>query len=144
MITQAGIYKLDLYENKYFVPTYDANGKITSFTYSGEVINLETNENEPKYSNDLSPGENNNIINDTTLNFNLNGLDPDVYNEIEKLQQSIYGWISVIEFMDNQKYIILEPFFPEVGTLNAQVSHTFNIDMKPRVNTVLQLVEYTP
>lgn len=144
MISQAGIYKLDLYENKDFEPNYDSNGLITAFTYGGTVLNLTSNDNEPKYSNDIDSAKNNAVINTQKLEFHLDGINKDNIDQIESLQSSIYGFIPVIEFMDRQKYIILTPFFQTLSSTETQVSHTYKIEMKPRIETLAELIEYTP
>ncbi len=142
MIQQAGIYKLDLYENKDVVLTFDSNDDITAISNSGDVLNFETDYNDPKYSNDKEPGKNNIVINKHKILFHIDTLDQSNFDIIEKLQSSIYGWVVLIEFFSGDKYIINIPFFPEIDKLNSQVSHTFDIEMNPRIETTEELQNY--
>lgn len=144
MISQAGIYQLNLLENKGIVKTKNADGTITAITTQGDTLTFETNANRPEYKNDLDPGNNNVVINEHIKNFILNSLTDDNYNIIEQLSDSIYGWIPVIEFMDNTKYIIQTPFFGSVGKVNTQQAHTFRIELEPRLKSLQELTLYTP
>jgi len=144
MISQAGIYKLDLYENKEVVLTYDSNGDIDSITSSGDVLNFDTDNNSPELKNNLESGENNIIINDYEISFHIDSLSQENFDIIEKLQSSIYGYIPVFEFMDGQKYIINIPFKPVIKKVNSQVSHTFDITLNPSIKTIEELQLYLP
>ena len=142
MITQAGVYKLDLYEAKDVVFTYDGNDDIDSISNSGEVYNFETDYNDPKYSNGKESAKNNDLINAQKLEFHIDTLDSINFDIMEKLQSSIYGFIPLMELLDGSKFIINTPFFPEVSKLNSQVSHTFNIEMNPRIDTLQELQNF--
>ncbi len=145
MISQAGLYGLTLYENKGFSFDYNANNTVdeASIINTGEIYSFETNDNRNNLFNEIRSANNNEIINDYTINLWISGLTQDNLDTIEELQRSIYGWIPVLEFMDNQKYLINEPFFQAAQPFNSQISHTFKVDYKPRITTLKKLEEIT-
>ena len=140
-ISQAGIAKITLYENKGFTFLYDSEGNIilSSISNTGDTLEFVTEDNSIKLSNKIEPAGNNTILNDYTLMLVLDGLEQTTFDKIEKFRSSIYGWIPVIEFMDNQTKLINVPFFEKVDSVDTQVSHTFNIEMKPQVFTFHRL-----
>lgn len=144
MISQAGIYKLTLLENKELVIVRDSNKNITAITTSGETIELNTDDNRPNYKNDLDSGDNNVVLNEHIKEFIISSLTEESFDEIEQLNNSIYGWIPIIEFMDNQKYIINTPFFVSIGRVNTQTSHIFKIELETRVKSLHELTLYLP
>lgn len=142
-MTQAGLYKLKLYENKQFSFLYNSEGIIDldSISNSGDILEFETNDNRNKYANEIPSAYNNDIINNHKIELWINGLIQSNLDTLEKLQYSIYGWIPVMEFMDNQKYLINAPFFISVGPFNSQITHTFKLELKSRVSTYKKLQE---
>jgi len=141
MISQAGLYKLTLYENKSFSFLYNADGTIDfdSISNSGDVLEFETNDNRNKYSNEIKTARNNDVVNSHKLELWINGLIQSNLDTLEKLTSSIYGWIPLIEFMNNDKYLIDVPFFEKVNPFDSQVTHTFFIELKPRLFSIKKL-----
>ncbi|MCP4764346.1 MAG: hypothetical protein GY870_21410 [archaeon] len=137
---QAGLYKINLYENKGVSVTYDSEKDISSLTNSGEVLDFETNLNKNKFSDNLSSANNNLLLNEYVIGIELNGI-ASAMELLEKLNNSIYGWIPVFEFMDGQKKTILTPFFQNAPEVNTSVSHTFKGEMKPRKLAAIELID---
>lgn len=145
MITQAGIYKLKLYENKDFSFSYNEDGTVNndSIRNSGNVLELTTDSNSAEYSNGIISAGNNAIKNAHLIKFQLNGYNQQGLFTLEKVMASIYGWIPVIELMDNQIYLINEPFKEKVGTVNTQITHTFFVELEPIIATLKNLEKIT-
>jgi len=143
MISQAGLYKLTLYENKSFSFLYNADGTIDfdSISNTGDVLGFETNDNRNKYSNEIKTARNNDIVNSHKLEFWINGLIQSNLDTLEKLQSTIYGWVPVMEFMDNQIYLVNAPFFLVVLPFQSQVTHTFKLEMITRISSLRKLEE---
>ncbi len=135
---QAGLYKISLHENKGVSITYDSEGGISNLTSSGEVLDFETNLN--KFSDNLSNSINNLILNEYVISIEIEGIS-EALEVITKLNNSIYGWIPVFEFMDKQEKAILTPFFQNAPEVNTSVSHTFKVEMKPRKLTAVELID---
>lgn len=145
MIKQAGVYKITLYENKGFSFDYNVDGSIpiNSISNNGNVLELTTDSNFAEYSNGIISAGNNAIKNRHLIKFQMNGYNQQNLFTLEKIQASIYGWIPVLELMDNQTYLINEPFKQKVNPLNTQVTHTFFVELEPIIATLKNLEEIT-
>jgi len=145
MISQAGIYKIKLYENKDFSFSYNEDGTINndSISSSGNIIELNTNENYGEYSNGINSASNNAIKNRHLVKFQLNGYNQESLFVMEKIQASIYGWIPLLELNDNQTYLINEPFKIKVNPVDTQTTHTFFIELEPVIATLKKLEKVT-
>lgn len=130
---QAGLHTLDLYENKGFQITYDAAGLVQSASNTGEVINI-AQENRPKLNQDLNQAFNNNLLLKYQFEFLLFDFKPETEEILEKLLESIYGWIPVYTMLDLDKFLIREPFFGVPGDLESNVSHSCHVVMAPRLD----------
>lgn len=129
---QSGLNKLTLYENKDFEIVY-TEGKVQSISNTGDALEFDT-ENEPKLNQDLGNAFNNDILTAYEFLFLLYDFDTYAEDVISLLSSSIYGWIPVYEMNDNDKFLILKPFFAEVGELDTKVSHSWPVTMTPRID----------
>jgi hypothetical protein len=135
LITQAGLYSVNFYENKGFSFDYNVDETIdlSSISNTGET-----------YSNQIKTAFNNDIKNDHTIQLWINGLTKENLDDLERIRLSIYGFIPVLEFMDKQLYLINEPFYLNTpNSFESQASHTFNIQIKPKILTLQKLQKVT-
>lgn len=131
---QAGLYKLDLYENKGVVITWVDKESFSYISNTGEVISI-TNDLEPIFSKDLAEAFNNEIKYDYIFNYALNDLSTANFDEIEALSDSIYGFIAVGTYQNGKTFLINTPFFGVVQAVDSNVSHSFKVELKPRKTT---------
>lgn len=136
---QAGIYELTLIENKGVILTFDSNNDVTNIVSTGNTIELNTNDNVIQLSNNIDSANNNELINTYILKLELNGLDQQ--DLTEQINNSIYGWIPSIEFMDGQTKLINTPFFQKVNEMDTQSTHTYFIEMAPRISVNNELID---
>lgn len=127
---QGGVNNIKLYENKGLSLTYDVSGNVVSIANSGEIIDIEV-KNEPVLTQDLEEAENNEILADYSFEFIQFDFDSD--ENLSKLATSIYGFVPVYEMNDLNKYLINSPFFAQVDGLNSNESHSWSVELKPRV-----------
>jgi hypothetical protein len=146
LITQAGLYSVNFYENKGFSFDYNVDETIdlSSISNTGETYTFETDSNYNQYSNQIKTAFNNDIKNDHTIQLWINGLTKENLDDLERIRLSIYGFIPVLEFMDKQLYLINEPFYLNTpNSFESQASHTFNIQIKPKILTLQKLQKVT-
>ena len=139
MRQQAGLYKLTLYEAKDISIVWVNSEEIDSISNSGEALEFDT-ENNTQFTDALEAAFNNLVINDYNIQFGLFGLDK--VSIVEKLNNSIYGWIPVFEFMNTQNKALIVPFFGFSEQVNANTSHSYKISLKPRKKVNTELVDF--
>ena len=144
-IQQSGVAKLTLYENKNFNYSIDNADSINAntITNSGDVFEYNTNDNDIEYQQNVPTAENNNVLFEHVLNLEINNLTIENYNQLQRLNSSIYGWIPEIEFMDGTRKVIEVPFWITIREFNSQQTHTFFVELRPRINTVEKLQNVT-
>lgn len=113
---QSGINKIILFENRSLSIDYDN----FSISTGGEVVEIF---NFPKLT--IEPG----VINvKYEINFQVDDLTPD---DVEKINNSIYGWIAKIYFLDRSVKLIEKPFFNLTASeINTNSSHSRNITLQ--------------
>lgn len=139
MKRQAGLYKLTLYEAKEIGIVYNSSGELVSIVNSGEILSFDT-ENNTEFADALESAFNNLVRNDYSIEFKLFGLDQ--ISIVEQLNNSIYGWVPVFEFMDTQDKALIVPFFGVSDGVKTNTSHSYKISLKPRKNTNVELVDF--
>ncbi len=132
---QAGLNNITLYENNGISITYDSLGKISNITTTGNTIELEECLNRPMFEFDCVPDNNNNLFWDYMITSILNDISLDTYNKLESLYQSIYGWIPKIELKSGDIILLNDPFFGESDELDTNETNTFELEIKPRIQT---------
>ena len=128
---QAGVENIKLYENKGVSIIYNASGKITSISNTGDTIELDS-VNDPKFKFNTNPSDNNDLIFDYILTGYLYDMDIDTFDKLEMLYESAYGWIPEIELQNTEKILINDPFFGEAEKLETNISHDYFLEIKPR------------
>jgi len=138
MRQQAGLYKLKLYEAKDISIAYVDSEQISSISNSGEVLEFDT-ENYNTFQDALETAFNNLLRNDYSIAFELFGWGQ--ISIVEKLNNSIYGWVPVFEFMDTQNKVLILPFYGVSGTVDTNTSHSYNVSLKPRKKSNVELID---
>ena len=131
---QAGLYKLDLYENKGVIITWIDKETFSSIANTGIVINV-TNDLTPVFSADLSGAFNNELKFTYKFNYVLNDLSGVNFAEIEVLSESVYGFLAVGTYQNGKTFLINTPFFGVFDPVDTQVSHSFKILLETRKPT---------
>ena len=115
-MTQAGLHKITLYENKEVLINFDTFDIITQ----GQQIELN---DFPKL-----------IIDPQSVNINykisaqLDNFDQELVNNIN---DSVYGWIALFEFLDLEKKIVEKPFFRLVNSdLDTNIANVRTINLE--------------
>lgn len=113
---QAGLANIILYENKNLSINYDTFTVVTG----GETILLNT---RPKL--EIEPR----AVNITyKIKAQLNDL---IQFEVDKINNSIYGWIAVFQYLDGSDKIIERPFFKMVNAaIQTNTSHSREIELE--------------
>lgn len=127
---QAGLNSIVLYENKDVSLTYDASGNVSDISNSGAVITIENDENRPRLSQDIDSAANNDLLMNYIFDFLVFDFDQDTI--LSFLSTSIYGFIPVFNMNDSDVFLVNQPFFAEVGELNAQSSNSWPVSLTPR------------
>lgn len=133
MITQAGIYKITLYENKNIVLNYSDSKTVKSIATGGDIIEIENSNCETsdlRFTIQSRQSANNKRTYQHTLIWKRFGYIQDVIDQIEQIRNSIYGWIPVINFYNTENRIILNPFKPIDGSVNTNISHHFELQLR--------------
>jgi len=108
MAEQAGIYKINLYENKGLNLIYNDDGYIESITTTGQTISL-TNCQEIKMDVEQVRNKNNKLSFIYNLEYFIFDLTFDKIDEILNLKSSIYGWMPELYFYNNNRKFVNEP-----------------------------------
>jgi len=130
---QAGINSIKFYENKGLSITLDASDKITAISNTGRTIDFDECINQPQLEILLDESKNNDILFDYTINGTLLDISTESYNNLEFFLENIYGWIPEIDLKNGQKILLNDPFFGESEDLNINESHSYFLEIKPRV-----------
>lgn len=129
---QAGIYKISLYENKDLSFDYTGVGSITGINYGGNLIEIEnSNDNTCMLSLVQTPerNSNNELRYNSTISYILYDYSVENLQVIQKLKQSIYGWIALIEFYNGDLKIINTPLRFDNSAMKNE-SNSFSIELK--------------
>lgn len=144
-MSQAGVYKISLYENKGVSFTYpDASDlfSVTGLTNTGEVIEI-TNDQRIDFDFDIKTGDNAKILFDYTLKFFLFDLTVATIQEAQKIKESVYGWLLLVTFYDGTTKFYNVPFFcPDDAPIKIQDSMAFEVTLKNRVPSSLFFFNY--
>jgi len=146
MIEQAGIYRVTLYENKGLSIIFIDNNTVRNVTTSGATIVIENSDCETmniKLEFEHRRAASNKLKYLNTLSWILLGLTDDNIDLIAQLKESIYSWVPVIEFYNNDQKIITNPFLFDGSEIDNNVSNSFNIELK---NAIFgnRILDYTP
>jgi len=129
---EAGVYKITLYENNSVNITYDGSGAITSISTSGDTIDLTNCVNQPRLEVGMNSANNNTLLFDYVISAELHDFSAASYTILEQIYESTYGWIPEIEYYNGTKILINDPFFGESNDLDANVSMSYSLEIKPR------------
>lgn len=116
MKKQAGLKKITLYENKNAIINYDTFSIITD----GNVIEIE-HFPELIVTPDL-------VVINYKIFAQLNDLNKE---DVDTINDSVYGWIAQFEFHDLTTKVVDRPFFrEEMSNLNTNISHSRKINLE--------------
>jgi len=107
---QSGIYKIELYENIDLAVIRDISGEIESILNNGNFYEFNDCENlSLNYTDKQKAGKNDVMLHEHSAIFSLFGFS-ESYEQLDQLA-SIFGYIPVFYFRNNQKKAILSPLF---------------------------------
>lgn len=143
---QAGIKNITLIEDKavgwtYYDPT-DLY-KISNLTYSAGAIVIE-NCQFPKFEVKVTIGDRGKLLYNYSLEFILMAYITENIDSLEQLQESIYGWIMLVEYYDGTYKLYPSPIFFNETDFKPQDEMNFFVKMKSGTPTEQRYFEYTP
>jgi len=127
MIEQAGIYSIELIENKDISIFYNGSA-ISSISGSGQSIVL-NNDQEIRLSFTPERSKGNKTLFLYELNCKIYDLSKGTKSKINSLKKSIYGWLAKVEFYDKSEKIILSPLKFKGSNINNNISNHYAVDM---------------
>ena len=142
---QAGIKNITLIENKSVTWNhYDALDvwKISNIEYAGNVVNID-NKQFPKFEVNIRPGEFGKLNYEYSFEFFIYNYITENYDVFEKLRESIYGWLALVEFYDCTYKFYPAPIYFESIDFKPHDEMSFHIKMSSRVPTTQRYYEYT-
>lgn len=143
---QAGIKKITLVEDKgvefnYYDPL-DLS-KISNLEYTGAAVIVEECQ-RPKFDIKIRPNNHGKIGQEYSVEFFLYAYSTENYDTIIQLQQSIYGWLMLVEFYDGTFKFYRNPVYWTEVDFKPHEEMSFPIKMQSKVPTELRHLEYTP
>jgi hypothetical protein len=132
---QAGINDITLYENNGITITYDENGEILSVSSTGDTLELDGCLNRPLFEFECEPNNNNTLNWGYLITAILEGITESNQDELERLHESIYGWIPKIELKSGKTILLNDPFFATSDDLNTSQDHVYFLEISPRTTS---------
>jgi len=143
MAQQAGIYKIDLYENNGVLIQKNNGGIVKGITNTGETINI-VNDDQIQFSIEQARNRNNRIGYIYELEYYLYNLNITNINQVLSIKQSIYGWLPVIYYQSGETYLLNEPLiFDSSETPNESNHYRIKLMNKVPVANRLLKVDFT-
>ncbi len=140
---QAGLNKITFYENDGFSITFNASGEVTAMSTTGDTIELEYCDNMPKLKMNVTPGNNNILLYDYSLNANINDLTTANFQEIQDLLNNTSGWIPKFDFNNGKSKVVNQCFkASNIDELDNNVSNTFKTFLKTPIKTRTRIVNF--
>lgn len=144
---QAGINKIELYENKglsfYYHDLADL-GKITNLVNTGEVIEIE-NCQRPNFEYNIITGDNRKNTFQYIIEFFIFELSLSNIEVIRKLKESIYGFKPLVYFYDGTvKFYNETLFFISDSEIKIQEAMNYTCKLETRVNSLIKHLNYYP
>lgn len=136
----SGVRSIVLYENVGINFTYNTeSGAVTEITNIGTIINIDGSL-RPDYSNDVSTGSNQRLMNLHTVKW----VNYDLQTGRNLLDQlnNIFGWYAVVTFNSGNVFLINAPVFITSGSsVTSSGTHTWPISLQNEVDTQGELVQ---
>jgi hypothetical protein len=136
---QAGIYKIEFYENvgvSINYPDISNIYEIDSITNIGQTFEFNTDYNRPTLLYTIEEAQNNQLLNSYEIKIDIQNITEDTINNIEIITESVYGWLPRFYFMDNQEKFLNVPFFiSNFDILETNIDHNFVLNFENRVGT---------
>jgi len=131
---QAGIYKINLLEDKDVSLVYDSAGGVTYIYTNGETIELE-NDQEIALTENLVRSNNNRLHYQLTFSWDIFNLTEENNELIQRIVRSAYGWLITIEYYNKDNKAILRPQRFVNGAINNQLSAHSDITLQNPVSS---------
>jgi len=143
---QSGIKNITLIEDKgvsfnYYDPL--DYSKISNLEYTGEAILIEERQ-RPMFDIRIRANNHGKVNQEYSVEFFLFAYSTENYDTIIQLQQSIYGWLMLVEFYDGTFKFYRNPVYWTEVDFKPHDEMTFPVKMKSKVPTELMHLEFTP
>lgn len=142
---QAGVKKITLYENKgisfrYF-DQYD-HSQITEVVTLGQIIEIE-NINRPKFEIDSKFLNSGRLGSSYKIEFFLFGLLSDNIDLLNRLSNTIYGWVFMVEFYSGELLFYNVPVFCRANKIKPHDEMTFSVSLETNVPSIKTQLNFT-
>lgn len=127
---QAGVYKIVLYENKGLEFVY-YGGKFTDITNTGDILTINSDGCETgriEFIQNPERNDNNKLQYLSEISYVLYDYSKANLQLLRSIKRSIYGWIAVLYFYDNNIRAIPTPFVFDQSRIGNE-SNSFAIEL---------------
>lgn len=143
---QAGIKNITLIEDNtvswnYYDPT--DLWKISNIIYSGAAVVIE-NCQFPKFEVKTTIGDRGKLLYEYSLEFILLAYITENLDTLEQLQESVYGWLMLVEYYDGTYKFYPAPLKFNGNDFKPHEEMTFMCKMSNSIPTEQRYYEYTP
>ena len=142
MSEQSGIFKVVLYENTGISLTFVDETDISAISTGGQTVTLDCDNMLLNYISNQLVSENNKITYLHTITAKIYDLTIEILDEIEALN-SLFGWIPVIFFRNDETKIIRTPIFLQDTDFDSKETHVFDIELIVQERTFNNLIDFS-